>query len=82
MPPSLLALLIAGCSTPVPPGGPDDAALARAEAARARYRALQDEQKPKPSPQFVPVRLERGPYTENGVARTGSVTVIFVPRTP
>jgi hypothetical protein len=58
------------------------AELARAEAARARYRALQEQQKPKPLPEFVPVRLQRGPHTEGGVTRTSAETVILVPRTP
>ena len=80
--PSLLAFLLAGCTAPVPPARPDEATLARAAAARARYRALQEEQKPKPAPEFVPVRLRRGPHTEDCVARTGAETVILVPRTP
>ncbi len=81
-PPSLLLLLVAGCTMPVIRTGPDEAALARAEAIRARYRALQDEQKPKTAPEFVPVRLRRGPHTEDGIARTGSESVILVPFTP
>lgn len=80
--PSLLIFLTAGCTGPVAPTAGDEAALARAEAARARYRALQDEQKPKPAPEFVPVRLERGAYTEDGVARTGSTIEILIPRLP
>jgi hypothetical protein len=81
-PPSLLLLLVAGCTMPVTRTGPDEAALARAEAARARYRVLQDAQKPKSAPEFVPVRLRRGPHTEDGIARTGAETVILVPFTP
>lgn len=81
-PPSLLILLLAGCTMPVTRTGPDEAALARAEAARARYRALQDEQKPKTAPELVPVRLPRGSHIEDGIARTGAETVILVPVTP
>lgn len=80
--PSLLIFLFAGCTSPVAPTARDDAALARAEAARARYRALQDEQRPKSEPEFVPVRLERGPHTEDGVAHTGSTIEIRIPRLP
>ncbi|MDI1335787.1 MAG: hypothetical protein PSU94_06335 [Lacunisphaera sp.] len=80
--PSLLLILTAGCTSPVPPAKADADALVRAEAARARYRILQDDQKPKPAAEFVPVRLERGPFTENGISRTGSETLIFVPRLP
>ena len=80
--PSLLIFLTAGCTGPVTPTARDDAALARAEAARARYQSLQEGQKPKPAPEFVPVRLERGPHTEDGVARTGSTVEILIPRVP
>ena len=80
--PSLLLILTAGCTSPVPPPEADAVALLQAEAARAHYRILQDEQKPKPKPEFVPVRLERGPFTENGISRTGSGTLILVPRLP
>jgi hypothetical protein len=80
--PSLLIFLTVGCTGPVALTARDDAALARAEAARARYRALQDEQKPKPAPEFVPVRLERGAYFEDGVNHTGSTIVIRIPRIP
>ncbi len=80
--PSLLALLFTGCAGPVPPASHDMAELARAETARARYRALQEQQTPKPLPEFVPVRLQRGPHTEDGVTRTNAETVILVPRTP
>lgn len=80
--PSLLVFLTAGCTSPVPPAAQDDAALFRAVAARARYRALQEEQKPQPAPEFVPVRLERGAFTEDGVTRMGSSVEIRIPRTP
>lgn len=80
--PSLITLLLAGCSSPVPTGSDDLAELARAEAARARLRELQERQKPSPLPALVPVRLTRGPHTEDGITRTGSETVILVPRTP
>lgn len=80
--PSLLILLASGCSAPAPSAGHDLAELARAEAARARYREMQERQKLSPMPSFVPVQLTRGPHTEDGVARAGSETVILVPRTP
>lgn len=80
--PSLILLLLGGCANPVPDGAPDLTELARAEAARARFRELQERQKPVPAPAFVPVRLLRGPHTEDGVTRSGSETVILVPRTP
>ncbi len=80
--PSLLALLLTGCAGPVPTASHDMVELARAEAARARYRTLQEQQKPKPLPEFVPVRLQRGPHTEDGVTRTSAETVILVPHTP
>jgi hypothetical protein len=79
---SLLVLLVAGCTMPVTRTGPDEAALARAEAARARYRALQDAQKPRSASEFVPVHLRRGPHIEGGIARTGAETVILVPVSP
>jgi hypothetical protein len=79
--PSLILLILSGCSTPAPTGDHDLAELARAEAARARFRELQERQKPIPAPVFVPVRLTRGPHTEDGVSRTGSEAVILVPRT-
>lgn len=80
--PSLILLLLGGCSTPAPDGDQDLAELARAEAARARFRELQERQKPVPAPAFVPVRLLRGLHTEDGVTRSSSETVILVPRTP
>lgn len=80
--PSLITLLLAGCSSPAPSASDDLAELARAEAARARLRELQERQKPSAPPVFVPVRLTRGPHTEDGITRTGSETVILVPRTP
>lgn len=80
--PSLITLLLAGCSSPLPTGSDDLAELARAEAARARLRELQERQKSSPLPAFIPARLTRGPHTEDGVTRTGSETVILVPRTP
>lgn len=81
-PPSLLLLLLTGCVAPVPPGSPDDAERLRAEAARARFRSLQEQHKPTPLPDFVPVRLHRGPHSESGIKRTGSETLILVPRLP
>jgi hypothetical protein len=80
--PSLLVFLTAGCNNPVPPVERNDTALVRAEVARARYREIQEAQKPQPAPAFVSVRLERGAFTEDGVTRTGSSIEIRIPRTP
>ncbi len=79
---SLLCLLLAGCVSPAPLAPAPDAERLRAEAARARFRALQDAQQPQPLPDFVTLRVERGPHTEDGVIRTGAETILRLPRTP
>ena len=80
--PSLLCLLLAGCVSPTPLAPASDATQLRAEAARARFRALQEAQQPQPLPDFGTLRLERGPHTEDGVIRTGAETTLRLPRTP
>lgn len=54
-----------------------------AEAARARYRAIQAAQKPVPvSTRYEVVPLERPERTEDGIIRTPSTDYVRIPRVP
>lgn len=74
-------LLLAGCIHPSP--APVTPAAVAAEAARARYRALQLAQKPAPAvPHYELLPLFRPARTEDGVQRAASTEYLRLPLAP
>ncbi|MDP3070017.1 MAG: hypothetical protein Q8N18_06985 [Opitutaceae bacterium] len=76
-------LALSGCATAHQSSAIKDAERAASTAAKARYWALQAEQKPTPvSSDFEFLPLARPERTEDGILRTPSMDFIRVPRLP
>jgi hypothetical protein len=79
---SLMSVIVCGC-TSVRHDTSIRAVNDGAEAARARYRAIQAAQKPLPvSTRYEVVPLERPERTEDGIIRTPASDYIRIPRVP
>jgi len=77
----ILLLALTGCVTrqPLPP---DDLEQARREAVQARFRALQEKQKPAPLPDFEYLPIPRPEHAEDGIIHAPFTDYVRIPRTP
>lgn len=75
--PSLL--ILTGC---VSPAKFSPITVAAAEEAKARYRAIQEAQKPPPPADFEILPLMRPERTEDGITRAPSTDYVRIPRIP
>lgn len=82
--PSLICILVSGCATPHPVENTgEEASRAAARAARERYRAVQDAQRPAPANRdYEIITVTRPESTEDGVIRTPFTDTLRIPRTP
>jgi len=79
---SCLLVVLSGC-TSAPHGANRTAPDRAAEAARARYRAIQAAQKPAPvSSHYEVVPLVRPERIEDGIIRNATTDYVRIPRTP
>jgi hypothetical protein len=75
---SSICLLVAGCATPPPIAKGDEAA----RAAQARYRALQEAQRPRPvSGDYELISVTRPESSEDGIIRKSYSDTLRIPRT-